>query len=122
MRTRPLRVLVAESSPYLLAALCRKLTRDKRFRVVAQAHTGDEAVASSADFDVALIDLTISGLGSLGTVARLHELHPEAQIVVVADCDVVYLRNAALAEGAFGYLVGGDEDDMGDRLAGLLAG
>jgi two-component system, NarL family, invasion response regulator UvrY len=119
---QPIRVLVAESRPHLLASLCRKLTKDKRFCVVAQAHTGDEAVASKVDFDVALVDLTISGLGSLGTVARLHQHHPDARIVVIADSDVVYLRNAATAEGASGYLVPADTADMGDRLVGLVGG
>jgi len=119
---KPIRVLVAESKPDLLTALCRKLTRDKRFRVVAKARSGDEAVASEAEFDMALVDLTISGLGSLGTVARLRERNPDARIVVLADTDVLYLRNAAAAEGASGYLVREAPEDMGDRLVGLVCG
>jgi two-component system OmpR family response regulator len=117
----PIRVLVVESDAHLATVLCWILSHDERFRVVAQARDGQAAVACPADFDVALVDLRISGLGGLGTIARLHERRPCRAIVVLADTDAVYLRHAAAAEGADGYLVKpSDLEKLGDRLADVV--
>jgi two-component system NarL family response regulator len=116
----PIRVLVAESNPHLATVLCWVLAHDERFRVVAQARDGDAALACPADFDLALVDLSLFGLGGLGTIAHLRERQEAPTIVVLADTDAVYLRHAAEAEGATGYLVKpADLTDLADKLAEL---
>jgi DNA-binding response OmpR family regulator len=117
----PIRLLVAESDPHLATVICWILSHDERFRVVAQAGDGDAALACPPDVDAALVDLRISGLGGLGTVARLHERRPVPAIAVLADSDAVYLRHAAAAEGADAYLVRPyDLENLGDRLAHMV--
>jgi DNA-binding response OmpR family regulator len=69
-----------------------------------------------------MVDLRISGLGGLGTIAHLHDSHPVPAIAVLAETDAVYLRHAAEAEGAEAYLVKpANLDTLGDRLAALVA-
>jgi DNA-binding NarL/FixJ family response regulator len=119
---KPIRVLIAESNPHLAAVLCWVLTHDERFEVVAQVRDGDAAVACEAEFDLALVDLAIFGLGGLGTIAHLHGRRPTPIIVVLADTDAVYLRHAAEAEGADAYLVKPAHlADLDDRLASVVA-
>jgi DNA-binding NarL/FixJ family response regulator len=118
---RPLRVLVAESNAHLATVLAWVLSDDERFQVVGTARDGEAALACGAEFDLALVDLRIFGLGALGTIAHLHERRPRPTIVVLADTDAVYLRHATAAEGADGYLVKAAElDNLGDRLVSLV--
>jgi DNA-binding NarL/FixJ family response regulator len=117
----PIRILVAESNPQLASVLTWVLAEDDRFQVVAQVHDGDEAVACHEPFDMALVDLSVFGLGGLGTIARLHQRKPAPAIAVLAETDAVYLRHAAASEGAIGYLVKpADLEQLGDRLAELV--
>jgi DNA-binding response OmpR family regulator len=115
-------VLVAESDPHLGAVLCWVLSHDERFVVVAQVRDGDAALPCRAEFDLAVIDLGIFGLGGLGTIARLHSRQPAPVIAVLADIDAIYLRHAAEAEGADAYFVKPAHlADLDDRLAALAS-
>jgi DNA-binding response OmpR family regulator len=118
----PIRALIAESNPHLGAVLTWVLAHDDRFEVVAQVRDGDAALACEAEFDVALVDLGIFGLGGLGTISRLHARRTPPVVAVLADTDAVYLRHAAAAEGAEAYFVKPAHlADLGDRLAALFA-
>jgi len=115
-----IRVLVAESNKRTRSVLCWMLEHDGRFRVVGEATTGEEAVACDEPFDVALVDLRISGLGGMNTIGRLQGHRPVPAVVVLAGAGAIYLRHAAAAEGAAGYLVASEDlDHLGDRLVEL---
>jgi DNA-binding NarL/FixJ family response regulator len=115
------RVLVAESDARLRSVLCSVLDHDQRFQVVGQASTGDEAVACAAPFDLALVDLRISGLGGMGTIGRLCRRDPLPAVVVLSETGAIYLRHAAAEEGAVGYLIRPDDlQQLGDRLTELF--
>lgn len=117
----PIRVLIAESNPHLAAVLGWVLSHDERFKVVAQVRDGDAALACETEFDLALVDLGIFGLGGLGTIAHLHGRQHAPVIAVLADTDAVYLRHAAEAEGADAYfLKPAHLADLDDRLAALF--
>jgi DNA-binding NarL/FixJ family response regulator len=121
-RVDRIRVLVVESDARLRALLCSVLDHDQRFDVVGQASSEEEAVTSAARFDVALVDLRLSGLGGMGTLGRLTLRDPVPAVVVLAETGAIYLRHAAAEEGAVGYLVRPDDlKHLGDRLAELLA-
>jgi DNA-binding response OmpR family regulator len=118
---QPIRVLVAESDPHLGTLLCWIFNQDNRFVLAGHVVTGDQAVACDAPFDLALVDLRISGLGGLGTIARLHHRVPVPAVVVLADNDPIYLRHAAADEGAIGFLVIPDDlDHLTNRIVELV--
>jgi DNA-binding response OmpR family regulator len=118
---QPIRVLIAESNPHLAAVLGWVLSHDERFEVTARVRDGDAALACETEFDLALVDLQISGLGGLGTISQLHGRRPAPVIAVLADTDAVYLRHAAEAEGADAYFVKPAHlADLDDRLAALF--
>jgi DNA-binding response OmpR family regulator len=115
------RVLVAETDRHLQSVLCWTLDHDERFSVVARVSSGDQAVACCEPFDLALVALTISGLGGMGTIARLHRRTPVPVVVVLAPVDPIYLRHAAADEGAVGFLVAPrDLDNLPERLVELI--
>lgn len=121
LRLNRIRVLVAESDSRLRSVLCWLLDDDQRFCVVGQASTEDQALACESPFDVALLDLRLSGLGGLNVIGRLRQHDPVPLVVILADTGAVYLRHAAAQEGAIAYLVRPDDlEHLGDRLAELF--
>ena len=83
----PLRVLVADDHPQMLAALVHVIESDGRFCVVAQASTGDDALRLAAELavDVALLDIRMPG-GGAAAVAAVAGL-PAAPLVVAVSAD-----------------------------------
>jgi DNA-binding NarL/FixJ family response regulator len=109
--------MVASSDSHLLLLLCRSLAHAHGFQVVAKAADGDAALACPVGFDVAVVDLSISGLGVLGVIAHLRSRDPAPAIVVISHADAVYLRDALAAEGVADYLVVADDiQDLPERL------
>jgi DNA-binding NarL/FixJ family response regulator len=112
-----LRVLVAVSDMHLRSLLCWVLREDQRFQVTAAVGNASELAASQAPFDVALVELNLSGSVGLAPIADLRQRVPTPVVVVIADTGPVYLRHAAAAEGASGFLVRSEElENLADRL------
>jgi CheY-like chemotaxis protein len=113
----PIRVLIASSDRRVRNLLRRTLGSDPRFAVIAEAATGDEAIAFAEAYQLAVVDLTIPGLGVFGVLSNLRHLQPRRLVVITAPTGVVYLRHAAAVEGADDYVVLPDEiDQLTDRL------
>ncbi|GAB3444840.1 hypothetical protein GCM10027517_25060 [Phycicoccus ginsengisoli] len=114
----PLRVLVADDHPQMLAALVHVLESDGRFTVVARASDGEEALrlASELDLDLALLDVRMPG-GGAAAVAAIAAL-PGAPAVVAVSAEVTGSTVAAIVRaGAVGYLAKGQ---IGEFLTDLL--
>ena len=103
--TGKVRVLVASTDTRVRKLLCSTLSRDKRFEVVAQVADGGSVITSTEDFDAAVVDVAISGLGILGVMSGLHGPMRSPVVIVVSRTDAIYLRHACLAEGAADYLM-----------------
>jgi DNA-binding NarL/FixJ family response regulator len=115
-----LRVLVVEGDRHLRSLLRWVLDDDGRFRVVGEAADARTAVSWTRPFDLALVDLQLSGLDGSGVISSLHERTPAPVVVVLSVSGVPYLRYAARAQGADGFVVRPDDlDDIGDRLRDL---
>jgi len=80
------RVLVVDDES-IVGELARELLEREGFQVVVTA-SGREGLAAFAAspgaFDVALVDLTMPGLGGEETIARLRALRPELPVVVMS--------------------------------------
>lgn len=114
-------MLVASSDISVRKLICSALVRDRRFEVVAQATDGDSVVGCPIEFDAAIVDVSIPGLGILGVMSGLHDALTRPVVVVVSRSDAVYLRHACLAEGANDYLVLPDDlYKLPDRVVGAV--
>jgi DNA-binding NarL/FixJ family response regulator len=99
-------VVVADDHPVFREGLVTVL-EDRGLDVVAQADSGESALAAVAehDPDVVLMDLVMPGLGGIEATRRLVAEHPRTAVLVVTmntDDESVL---AALRAGARGYLV-----------------
>jgi signal transduction histidine kinase/ActR/RegA family two-component response regulator len=80
--TSDLRVLVVDDE-HAVRSVCTRALRIAGAYVV-EAETGEAAVdyASEHDFDVAIVDLTMPGIGGLETARQLRSLHPDLRIIL----------------------------------------
>lgn len=110
-------MLAASTDTNLRKLICSSLVRDRHFEVVAHATDGDAVVTCPIEFDAAVLDVSISGLGVLGVMSGLREFPSRPVIVVVSRSDAIYLRHACLVEGADKYLVLPDDlDRLPERI------
>jgi DNA-binding NarL/FixJ family response regulator len=98
-------MLVAETDGRQRSLLCWLLAEDPRFQVVAQVDNAADLAAITTEFDLALVDLNLAGSIGLAPLRSLSRRRPKPVVAVLADTGPVYLRHAAAAEGASGWLV-----------------
>jgi PAS domain S-box-containing protein len=65
---------------------------------------------ASADFDVALVDLSLPDASGIEAVVRLHSSYPALPLVVVTGLDDEAMAARAVREGAQDYLIKGQTD------------
>jgi DNA-binding NarL/FixJ family response regulator len=102
-----MRVLVADDHPLIVAGVRTVLEQDEAFTVVGEAHSGSDVLplVGRLDPDLVLLDMRLPGMDGMGCLTRIRERHPDVKVVVlsaVADSAGV---EAALAEGACGYVL-----------------
>jgi DNA-binding NarL/FixJ family response regulator len=118
-----MRVIVADDSPQLLAAvgdLLGALGHD----VVAMAATGDEAVSAaiSHDPEVVVVDVEMPG-GGPDLVRRLRRLSPAPRVLALSGHDEPDVAVAMIRAGAGGYVAKGAlRGDLDDALRSCADG
>ena len=101
-----IRVLLADDENLIRSALAALLGMEEDLQVVAQAATGDEALAMARIHrpDVAVLDLQMPGLDGIAVAEALrHELPGCASIIVTSHGRPGHLKRA-LAAGVRGFL------------------
>jgi DNA-binding NarL/FixJ family response regulator len=105
-----IRVMLADDHRVLRDSL--KLLLEKNgCEVVAEAGTGEEALAAAAKShpQVIVMDLEMPGIGGLAVTHRLSKIVPAARVLILsAHDDEEYVIEALSEAGAAGYLVKSD--------------
>lgn len=116
-----LRVLIADDHDLAREGLRALLERASAYAVVAEARTGEEALALAAEHspDLALLDIRYAGGGidGLEVTRRLTETAPGIGIVLVTMHDSAEYLRAGIAAGARGFLA--KDAARGEVLAAL---
>ncbi len=115
----PLRVIIADDHPQVLAAMAHAVQSDSRFEVVGTATNGHDALelAIEHEVDVALLDVRMPG-GGPAAVAAFHALPSRPAVVAVSAESTVSTITAMVRAGAVGYLTKGR---IGESLPDVLA-
>ena len=103
----PIRVLIADDHALLRAGLRMLLSAQEDIEVVGEAGDGLQALARIRQLapDVALLDITMPGMGGLEVLPQIRESSPRTRILILTmHDDEGYLRKA-LAGGACGYIL-----------------
>jgi two-component system, NarL family, response regulator NreC len=103
---QPIRVLLADDHPGMLASLRRLLDRELDVDVVGaecSLHSlADDVLGQHPD--VLVLDLSLPGGSSLETIGRLREQAPQTEVVVLTMQDSPAIAQRALSVGASGYV------------------
>lgn len=106
---RTTRVLVVDDHTVVRNGITFSLLAFADLDVVAQACTGEEALALCAEAevppDVVLMDLLMPGMGGVAAIRALHDAYPQVQIIALTSFQEGSLVEEALQAGAIGYLL-----------------
>lgn len=104
--TTPIRVLLADDENLIRAALVQLLGLEPDLAVVAEAATGDEALAMAVKHavDVAVLDLQMPGPDGIAVAERLADLLPGCGVVIVTSHGRPGHLKRALGAGVRGFL------------------
>lgn len=100
------KILIVEDEPNLLSHYCEIVQR--MGHLCTPTSSGEEAIAKFAkeEFDCAICDLKLTGIGGMDVIEKIHEMDPTCPIIVVT---AHYLKPEHVMEaakkGATDYLV-----------------
>jgi two-component system response regulator DesR len=105
--TRPIRVLLAEDQTMIRGAMAALLAMEADLEIVAQAATGDQAVAEAVRTspDVAVMDIEMPGLDGLSAAATLRAAVPTCRVLIVTTFGRSGYVRRAMDIGAMGFVL-----------------
>lgn len=121
----PIRVLLVDDHPAFRAGLRALLAATDDVTVVAEAASGEEALAvlPTVQPDVVLIDLAMPGMGGIAATERIVEAGPHVRVLVLSMADDDDSVFAAMRAGARGYVVkGARRADLVRAIKAVAAG
>ncbi|MEO8607444.1 MAG: response regulator transcription factor [Chloroflexota bacterium] len=127
--SNPVRILIADDHSVVRAGLRALLERQGRFRVVAEAGTGEEAIAKAQEFhpDVAILDVRMPGVSGIEACRQIVDSVEDCKVIMLTSYAEDELLFAAIQAGASGYVLKriGDNDlilavDRVSRGEGML--
>lgn len=100
------RLLIVDDHPIVQRGLVLTLNAEADFDVVATAESAEDALdrLDRAAPDVALVDLSLPGMGGLELVRHLLARRPDLRVLVVSRHDDELYAERAVRAGARGYL------------------
>jgi DNA-binding NarL/FixJ family response regulator len=103
----PVKVLIADDHPLMLAGIRRVLERSEAIEVVGEARSGAEVMqlVDRRRPELVLLDLRMPGSAGPENIARIRETWPEVKVVVLSADEDRGSIDSALNAGASAYIV-----------------
>src|SRR5437588_2847535 len=107
MGTAPLKVLIADDHPLMIAGIRRVLARSDNIEIVGEAHAGPEVMSlvERRRPQLVLMDLRMPGVCGADHIERIRSSWPEVKVVVLSACEDRGSIDSALEAGASAYVV-----------------
>ena len=98
---------MVEDSERFRKIICSILGKRPELQIVGEVSDGLEAVQKAEELqpDLILLDIGLPTLGGIQAARRIRGLSPQSRILFVSQETSVHVVQAALAEGAKGYVV-----------------
>jgi DNA-binding NarL/FixJ family response regulator len=119
------RILLADDHELVRSGLKLVLDSEPDLEVVAEAGDGEEAlkIGTSADLDLAVLDVSMPGLTGLQVAAELHDARPELHTLMLSVHDNEQYFFEALRAGASGYVLKSEANrDLIEACRGAMRG
>ena len=113
------RIVLADDHKIVRDGLKRILAATPDLEVAAEAADGDELLrlVKAADYDVAVVDMSMPGLAGVALVKRLKDQKPKLRILVLSMHGESQYAARVLKAGASGYL---NKDSAAEQLVSAL--
>lgn len=117
--TELIRVMLVDDHAMVRSGLAAFLFAQEDLELVAEASSGEQAVAICQDKqpDVVLMDLVMPGMDGATATKKIRERCPEIQVIALTSFKEQDLVEGALKAGAIGYLL---KDITADELANAI--
>src|SRR5690606_31893064 len=101
------RILIADDHSVVRAGLRALLEHHGHFRVIAEASTGEEAIAKAQEHqpDVAVLDIRMPGLSGIEACRRIVQSVEDCKVIMLTSYAEDELLFAAIQAGASGYVL-----------------
>ncbi len=101
-----IRIIIADDHPVVRAGMRQILSESEDLEIATEAGSGEELLEAiaGADFDVALLDITMPGIGGLDTLKRIKALRPRLPVLMLSIHTENQFAVRCLRAGAAGYL------------------
>jgi DNA-binding NarL/FixJ family response regulator len=122
---RPLKVLIADDHPLMLAGIRRALERAEDIEVVGEARSGPEAMRliERRQPQLALLDLRMPGASGAEAIEHIRTTWPEVKVVVLSASEDRASIDSALRAGASAYVIKSvHPSDIASVLRQVVAG
>ena len=112
-------ILIVDDHPLLRRGVRNVIAENPRFRVVAEASDGDEALdlVNRLKPDIAIIDIDMPRLNGLELLRQLRQPHSQIQAIILTMYKEEDVFNAAMDLGAKAYVV--KDNAANDIMAAL---
>jgi two-component system NarL family response regulator len=125
LRSSPIRILIADDHPVVLAGLTSMLSTQPNMEVVGSASVGEEALQMlrTCPADILLLDLRMPGMNGVDTLhaIRAERINVRAIILTSFETDEDIYRS--VQAGAQGYVLkGAPQSDMVEAIQTVHAG
>lgn len=125
MSLQTIRIMLADDHAVVRSGLRRLLEQRQGLEVVAEAESGEQAYQMFGECqpDVAVMDLSMPGMGGLEAIRRILARYPQARILVFSMHENASFATQSLRAGARGYLAKtGGPDELVTALYEIAKG
>lgn len=125
LRSSPIRILIVDDHPVVLAGLTSMLSTQPDFEVVGSASGGEEAlqVLAAQSADIVLLDLRMPGMSGIETLQALKASRINVRSIVLTSFETDEDIYRSVQAGAQGYLLkGAPQADVVDAIHTVHAG
>lgn len=104
---KPLRVLVADDHPLMLAAVRRLLEQSPDFEIVGEVSVGSHVLPAVNEThpDVVLLDVRMPGMDGIEATRRIRQAAPTTKIILITIDESRGAISDAIQAGVSGYLL-----------------
>lgn len=105
--SKTVRILVADDHSVVRAGLRALLEKNENFHVVAEASTGEEAIAKAQELtpDIAVLDIRMPGISGIEACRQIVERVEGCRVIMLTSYAEDELLFAAIRAGASGYVL-----------------
>lgn len=125
LRSSPIRILIVDDHPVVLAGLTSMLSTQRDFEVVGSASEGEEAleVLRHQSADILMLDLRMPGMNGVDTLLAIRRERINVRAIILSSFDTDEDIYRCVQAGAQGYLLkGAPQADMIEAIHTVHAG